>query len=156
MLDLNNSTLQNTPYSVSDINMISMLYSHMLKVLLTSKGPYFEFICVTMPGLELVSHSQTAIFSSPTPIAVEASTAFSMGGVPDPIFSRPNIKEKIAVWLRETSLEPPLEEWLRAWFCKKNSMDCEMIITHYVLFWDHQMLNISMTVEIECSSKITS
>ena len=26
-----------------------------------------------------------------------------MGGVPDPIFSRPNIKEKIAVWLRETS-----------------------------------------------------
>ena len=75
----------------------------MLKVLLTSKGPYFEFICVTMPGLE-----------------------------------------------------PPLEEWLRAWFCKKNSMDCEMIITHYVLFWDHQMLNISMTVEIECSSKITS
>ena len=25
-----------------------------------------------------------------------------MGGVPDPIFSRPNIKEKIAVWLRET------------------------------------------------------
>ena len=37
-------------------------------------------------------------------IAVEASTAFSMGGVPDPIFSRPNIKEKIAVWLRETTL----------------------------------------------------
>ena len=29
--------------------------------------------------------------------------AFSMGGVPDPIFSRPNIKEKIAVWLRETN-----------------------------------------------------
>ena len=26
-----------------------------------------------------------------------------MGGVPDPIFSRPNIKEKIAVWLRETN-----------------------------------------------------
>ena len=24
----------------------------MLKVLLASKGPYFEFICVTMPGLE--------------------------------------------------------------------------------------------------------
>ena len=46
---------------------------------------------------------------SPTPIAVEASTAFSMGGVPDPIFSRPNIKEKIAVWLRETILIPHLE-----------------------------------------------
>ena len=24
----------------------------MLKVLLASKGPHFEFICVTMPGLE--------------------------------------------------------------------------------------------------------
>ena len=34
---------------------------------------------------------------------MEASTAFSMGGVPDPIFSRPNITEKIAVWLRETT-----------------------------------------------------
>ena len=29
-----------------------MLYSHMLKVLFTGKGPHFEFIYVTMPGLE--------------------------------------------------------------------------------------------------------
>ena len=36
---------------------------------------------------------------------MEASTAFSMGGIPDPIFSQPNIR-KIAVWLCETSLIP--------------------------------------------------
>ena len=41
---------------------------------------------------------------------MEASTAFSMGGVPDPIFSRPNIKEKIAVWLRETTVREPHED----------------------------------------------
>ena len=29
-----------------------------------------------------------------------------MVGVPDPIFSGPSIKEKIAVWLRETKLSP--------------------------------------------------
>ena len=27
-------------------------YVYMLKVLFTNKGPHFEFICVTMPGLE--------------------------------------------------------------------------------------------------------
>ena len=34
---------------------------------------------------------------------MEVSTAFATGGVPDPFFSRPNIKEKKVVWLRETS-----------------------------------------------------
>ena len=29
-----------------------MNYVYMLKVLLTNKDPHFEFICVTMPGLE--------------------------------------------------------------------------------------------------------
>ena len=37
---------------------------------------------------------------------MEASTAFYMGGIPDSIFPRPNIREKIAVWLRQTSLIP--------------------------------------------------
>ena len=34
-----------------------------------------------------------------------SSTAFPVVGVPDPIFSGPSIKEKIAVWLRETNLQ---------------------------------------------------
>ena len=52
----------------------------------------------------IVTHYREAIANSHPPlVAVEASTGFSMGGVPDCIFSRPNIKEKIVVWLCKTS-----------------------------------------------------
>ena len=51
----------------------------------------------------IVTYYREAFFNNhPPQIAVGVSTAFPMVGVPDPIFSSPSIKEKIAVWLRNT------------------------------------------------------
>ena len=53
----------------------------------------------------VVTYYREAIVNNHPPlVAVEASTGFSMVGVPDPFSSRPNIKEEKVVWLRETAL----------------------------------------------------
>ena len=44
------------------------------------------------------------LYSTLTPTRVEASTAFSMGSVPDPFFP-PQYKRKKVIWLRETTLD---------------------------------------------------
>ena len=51
----------------------------------------------------VVTYYREAIVNNHPPlVAVEASTGFSMVGVPDPFSSRPNKKEEKVVWLRET------------------------------------------------------
>ena len=51
----------------------------------------------------VVTYYREAIVNNHPPlVAVEASTGFSMVGVPDPFSSRPNIKEEKVVWLCET------------------------------------------------------
>ena len=52
----------------------------------------------------VVTYYREAIVNNHPPlVAVEASTGFSMVGVPDPFSSRPNIKEEKVVWLCETT-----------------------------------------------------
>ena len=48
-------------------------------------------------------YGEAIVNNHPPLVAVEASTGFSMAGVPDPFSSHPNIKEEKVVWLRETS-----------------------------------------------------
>ena len=54
MLYLNNFTLQNTPYSISDIPLTLACYKATCLECFSqvAKGPHVEFICVTMPSLE--------------------------------------------------------------------------------------------------------
>ena len=65
----------------------------------------------------VVTYYREAIVNNHPPlVAVEASTGFSMVGVPDPFSSRPNIKEEKVVWLRETTRK---NRWAKQIFTKR-------------------------------------